>query len=309
MINCLGNEVDSGCVIYNGPDIPSLGIVSGEAMDSVISKIAGMSQTQDSASANLTSDDIVSKSIIRNGTTFCSSKIVVRDFTYAISNSTSSTTFSYNLLNFAKALPQGYEVVSSRIRAIGSPNEKGSNIISDNKALSSGFGIGLNRYPVTVNITVRVQSDCGDIDFTKTVYLPSASTSGTFRALLDANDITNSLPGEIKLTDQLTKLETDVDVLRAQMSSNGIVVINGDEKDLSAEVATQKGEIESLQTTLSDPSTLKVNYNKDNQSRSAPIASAINDLYAEIELLRQEKRASDTEIASLKSQLNSLTSS
>lgn len=163
MPNCLGNEVESGCVEYTGPDIDVLGIKTGDNLDSVLTKVAAAVSTiaPDTGSSVITSDDIVSKSLRRSNGSVCAAKIIKRDFGYTLEAVTTGIRFAWNILPVATALPSKYEVATTRVRISGKP-VGGMAIINDGQSLASSLILPINRYPIVVEITVRITAPCGN---------------------------------------------------------------------------------------------------------------------------------------------------
>lgn len=308
-MNCFGNEFESGCGVYSGPAIPGLDITTGDPLDEVLEKIATASASSETApSSSISSDDVMSKSLIRNGGSVCASKVVVRDFTYTLTNTASSTTFSWNLLTLIQSLPADYEVGSVRVQAVGRPNSAGSNLIASSKSPSAGFNIGLDRYPVSVDITLRVAAPCGNIEMNKTIYLSSGVDTGTKRAVLTAEDLSTAGESDVTLTDQLNNLEATVNFLGVKVDSMDKVDVSGAEMDIKTAVISQQGEIDEINSKLSAPNDFEIDYiNNSNQTGS--LSDIITNLYAEIQALKVENASLTIETQSLRNTVNALNAS
>jgi hypothetical protein len=291
--NYFGNESESGSIIYVGPDLP-IGIKNGDNLNTVISKIANQAPVSPSTTMPNT-DDIITKSLIKSTGSLCASNIVNREFSYSLSTNAAGTVFTYDLVNLTKSLPSKYEVAMTRVRVIGTP-VGGQAIVTDARSMGSSLSIPLNRYPVSVEMLMRVNSPCGQIDMTKTIDLNNPSLTGSFRLDLDALDLSPN-SGQISLTQQLNNVE-------ARLNS-----VEGKVKDAVAtksDIENHSGDIDSLTTTVSNPDSFEITYIKDTATTTEQLTKIITDLHSDIKILTEKARNQENTINSLKNQVNSL---
>lgn len=294
MANCLGNEVQSGCVEYDGPDISVFGIVSGDSLNDIISKIAAFQLPVLPESTTPTTDDIVSKSPVRNTSSICASAIVKRDFMYSLTKTSAGVTITYDLVDIVRNLPPKYEVGVARVLATGQP-VNGLSTIIDSKSISMSFNIPMDRYPVSINFMLRVIAPCGQIDLTYTLNLINPAISGSFRAVMDANDL-NPTSGEVKLTDQLNTLESRLQVIEGKVQD---AMASGNT------LAAQELVINDLKEKVDNPSSFTVQYVKDGGTKESESSVVITDLYAQIKTLNDKIVNQQSEISNLKNTISS----
>lgn len=296
-MNCLGNEVESGCVIYSGPDLPQLSIKTGDSLDSVISKIVGSTTTASTAvtSTNTTTDSIMSKSSIRGASSTCGSLITVRDFEYTLSLSNNSIVLSYNLMDIVRNLPSGYETVATRTLVTGTPIN-GLAVISDSRAISSSITIPVSRYPVTVEFLLRLTAPCGQLDMTYTLNLFNPSLLGKYRLVMNVTDI-NPSSGDVALTEHLNSIESRLQRMDGLLQAT----IDG-----STKLAMQENEISSLKSSIEDPSELKVSYSKNGGNYSDSITTIMGDLYQQVKTLQDQITSQNIEVSNIKNTIKSM---
>lgn len=227
--SCLGNDVLSDCVVHNG-----------QSLRTYLEEQTATTTSEPQAASGITSDDVMSKSIVRNTSSICSSQIIERQFTYSLSANQNSTTFGWSLVGFIGALPSGYNSQTIRVRISGS-TVNGKNVIADSSKASAGLNVRADQFPITVDVMVRVTSPCGDIDMERSLKLVSPATTGTLSATLNATDL-NPQSGEIGLTDQLNNLENNVYTIGAKVESLP--------DDMAATIETLQEEISNLRSEI-----------------------------------------------------------
>lgn len=294
-MNCLGNEVESGCVKYSGPDIPQLEIKNGDFLDQVISKIASYQTPSLPESSVPTTDDIITKSAIRNSGSVCASSIIKRDFGYSLTPNSAGTTLTYSLVEVISSLPPGYELAVARVKAVGTA-VSGINVIFDTRSISTSQNITVQRFPVVIEFLLRLTSPCGQIDLAYTLNLTNPATAGSFRATLEANDL-NPTSGNVNLTTQLNNLESEVQKIKGQIQDS----IVG-----QAILANQDLIVSDLKSKVENPDTLRVTHVKDGGQNTGELSALVSDLYSEIRSLKDQVSAAKSELTTVKSQLNAL---
>lgn len=301
---CLGLEYSSDCG-YITKDISSKGITKGESLTGVLEKLAnGITPTVAAATVPST-DDIITNSLVRNPSALCASKIVSRDFEYNLNVGASNSSFSWDLMDIVSELPTGYELGTARVKATGKNNGSGTTVFDSTK-LSAAQSIGLDRYPVTVDLNLRIVTDCGNVDMTKKVYLAAPIQQDTNRVFMMVNDL---LPGsleDLSLTTQLDMLETNVQTNTQRIVSFETLSIDGVTQDIKQVVSQHDQSITVLQETLEFPSVFKIDYTKDGLVQTDTITDVVDDLYDTIKAMQQTIEQQAANITTLQAQVASL---
>jgi hypothetical protein len=206
MINCLGQEQNINCFVTE----------DGKYLTDILAELAALKSSSAGKTA-ISSDDITSKSLIRNTSYVCSSKITKRDFVYNISNSANSVVFSWDFLPVISALPTGFKLAISRVKVSGN-SASGGNFIVDSQTPSGGIPINLSNFPITADISVRLTTPCGQVDLTSQIHVVNPAITGDFRTRFDVRDL-NPQAGTINLTQQLNSLEDQIVTLRLEIEN------------------------------------------------------------------------------------------
>jgi len=295
-LNCQDNELPSGCVTYSGGDIPVMDIKFGDSMDTVISKIAAyIGSLSPTEQAPITTDNILSKGVLRKGTSILAANIIKRDFEYSLVSNGQAVVLNWNLTPVIQQLPPDYNVGLTKV-IISGRNTNSSNVITDSKSPSANLTVAVDRFPVTVDFHIRVISPGGNIDMKKSIDLVNPAIQGSYRAILDPTDL-NPQSGEIGLTEHLNAISGQIADLQNKQNSV---------KDVSPDVALQGQDIDSLKSTVEDPTTLPVSYTKEGTTSSAQIGTVLNDLYSQIKTLKDKDASNQQQINNLRSQLDTL---
>jgi hypothetical protein len=167
----------------------------------VLDRLSRQSDTPVSSDGELSSDNIVSNSIIRNKGSICGSQIIKRDLLYTLKSNSTSYELSWDFLDIVKELPVGFKssLINFKVNGTGG-------VLANSKTYSGGINISNNNFPIQINATVRVSSPCGDIDLLAEFPLNTNNT-GTFRHTMSVRDL-NPKSGQISLTEQLNNLES-----------------------------------------------------------------------------------------------------
>lgn len=206
MVNCLGQEQNINCFVTE----------DGRYLTDILAELAAL-KSSPAANMSISTDDITSKSLIRNTSYICSSKIVKRDFVYTISNSVNSVLFSWDFLPVISALPTGFKLATSRVKVTGN-SSSGANLLADSQTPSGGIPLTLQSFPITADLTVRLTSPCGNIDLTSQIYVTNPAVVGEWRTNFSVKDL-NPATGEINLTNQLNSLEDQLVSLRLEVEN------------------------------------------------------------------------------------------
>lgn len=281
---CFGNELDSSCISHDG-----------KSLRYIVDELTTTPPETSSGSNTITSDDVISKSKIRNTSYICSSNIVNRTGKYTLSVTSSTTVFGWNVLDIIGDLPDGYEFATISVRITGSAS--GSNLISQSSSPSAGVNIKLDQYPISVDFLIRVTSPCGDIDLKKTINIVSTTGSkGTYNFIMDVKDL-NPQFGEISLTDQLNSLEDQVNKVSIKLDTIEVPTHT---------IKTIQSDISDLKIKLGNLSTLSVTYVNDGSNQSNKLSDIVSDLYLEISNLQNVVNEQQVELESLRSQIDSI---
>lgn len=182
----VGN-VTPAASIKVGIAIPSLGVEIGDSLDYVLEQINKIPITID----NDDQDDHVDANMYclgGSGNSLCVSAIVNRNIIYGCSyNNVGEISFSWNLNNIRSDLPQGYSIMSSSIVVNGSQSTLP---LLSTAILSSSLIINPSEYPAVVDIKLRINSPCGQIELYKTINLFNTSEVGEKVAPMDVKDFT-----------------------------------------------------------------------------------------------------------------------
>lgn len=227
--NCMGLEQGIRC-LYDER--------TNEALTSIIDGLKA--QTPSTASATtISTDDITSRSLMRNKSYICSSQIVKRDYTYGISIAQNTVLFSWDFLGVLSNLPVGYKSAKIDVKVTGSSSSSNA-LIPNSKTSSGGISLSAANFPISVDILVRVTSPCGDIDLTSQFAITNPSAVGTYGTKFAIRDL-NPQTGEIGLTTQLNSLED-------QTSSNALSISTALDliKELKLEITDLKSQIANL---------------------------------------------------------------
>lgn len=313
--NCMNQEGFSGCIYYTGEDVPSLGIIRGEDLNSVISKIVSYMDSLDDSFQNaqkatsITSDDVksnVPSSTIKGVSSRCALEIIEREFNYSIDTTTSGTNFTYDLSNVVLNLPRDYQHVSTRVIAYGNQTNSSSTLVADTKGVNGGFPVSNSAYPLTVDIVSRIKTECGDIDMTSTLSL--TNTPGNYKKVLSVKDLTNVSSQDATVTDHITQLQGMVANLQADVDNmKSVKTSTGNSSDIVAAIQNQDAKLQDVSSKISDPSNLPVSYQDSNSStQTRTVAQALSDANAQIANLKTQLQDLKTQNTSLQSKVDSI---
>lgn len=295
--NCMGLEQSTLCVYSSD---------TGESLNTIIKRLEGISTpSSPSLVDDISTDDIISTSVVRNPASTCATKIVNRTFNYTITAASSSSDFSWSLLDVMTALPKSYSVATVRVKAVGNGTNTSKTLVDSNN-LSAGFSIDLSQYPVTVDFLIRVQSPCGDIDLEQSVYLINPAQTGKYNSTLSVKELLSSTGVDLSLTDQLDGLESKVSSVDTKLNSMDSVVINKVELPLPAAVQSLSTQVNELFAEIGNPGQFEISYVDDNSSKKDELTDIISDLYKQINTLSETISTQEIKIENLQSQIDSL---
>lgn len=304
-LTCAGNEYSTDCG-YMGVSIPSKGISKGDSLTGALQKIAEDSSSTVTVSADeLTTDDIITNSLVRNPSALCASKIITRDFEYSLSATTANSIFSWDVLNIVSNLPAGYKVGTIRVKATGKAIGNDTTIFDSTK-LSAAQKIDFTRYPVTVDFSLRIVTDCGNVDMTKQIYLSSPITQDMTRVFMRVNDLLPGNNDDLKLTQQLDILEAGVQFNSQKLNELEIVEIDGVKQDFRLAIITHDQAIDDIQETLANPTGFSITYEDNGVSNSRVLGNILTELYSLINSQSNTIAQMQVDIDTLKAQVETL---
>ena len=201
--NCMGQEISMRC-IYDED--------TGQSLTSIL---AALKPATTAAPKQITSDDIVSKSLVRNKSNICAANIVKRDFTYSQTLSGNSVLVSWDFWPVINELPAGYKtaVIGVEINGVGDNNN-----LASSKSPSAGLSVFASSFPVIIDANIRLTTPCGNVDLSTKIHLRNPAEVGTFRTTLNADDL-NPQSSQIKLTTQLNELEAAITSLTLKQNA------------------------------------------------------------------------------------------
>jgi hypothetical protein len=243
--NCLETYSDK-CVLYTGSDYPLLGIQSGEYYDKVIldmlENIKSLVESEVDMDClygtscetcdrkvplkqgvqNLVDHlcSLTTKDMDYTGERLCigdgsistgTLHLLNKEFIYSVGVETQGSTVSYNLDQVSSTLPSNYRL--GRVSAVLSGESKsGRTIIADTNKIVAGIPVSNDRYPLHLDLDVRVNTPTGDVKLTKSISIPSPST-GSFTERFNVQDFGTDNQ------DSYT-LESFIETMAAQVCSN-----------------------------------------------------------------------------------------
>lgn len=248
--NCL--EINSDrCVLYTGPDYLNMGIKSGEYYDKVF--VDFLKAFNDFVSAkfhlgglytaecdnceekvnqidalnvlikklnNLNASDLTySNSFFSIGADTLSTtaaNLLGGKFTYSVSPLISGSAVTYDLTSVTKSLPDGYRVSAINTILSGKP-ERGSNIIVDSSKAFTAIDVGNDRFPLILDVSIRINTPTGDVKLSSSVSIPSP-LSGTYTAEFDVKDF-GSVSRSFKLSEFVEAMAAEIHVLKTEVGS------------------------------------------------------------------------------------------
>ncbi len=182
------------CVIYTGPGIPHLGIVSGtSSVDDVLEAMATENrrtgiEAVEGMVENLSASSITADSRlfdVGSNKSICGAEIQDLAYQFTITPGDERVRFDYDLGNVQTNLPSGFKIVSKSVRGIST--EAGTTIASAG-GVSGGFEVSDSRLPVTVLLNYGLTTPCGKLELRGSVTLLANDPGGTYAGLMSVAD-------------------------------------------------------------------------------------------------------------------------
>lgn len=269
--NCIETFSDK-CVKYTGEDYAFLNIVNGEYYDSIVVKLldklksslnnpVDLSCITDKSDLDLEESLLVivdkicaltSSDITYDGERYCigsdtiSSGAVLmlgNKFKYSVSQSDSGSNISYDLSDIERSVPKDFRV--SKVSAVISGTPKnGRSIIADSSKSFMGVNVSNDRFPVNLDLDVRVSTPNGDVKLTRTVSIGSPKT-GEFTGEMVVRDFGSTKTSGYTIKDfnqavalQVCDNKTRLDQLQ-DIGVSGCTGLEYSNTDLKSIISTQ----------------------------------------------------------------------
>jgi len=182
------------CTTYSGPSFQNIGIEQNidqagynTQLASVVSALkAKMDACACGSSISQSTDSTIGLSnntFTGYAATSCLTDVVYRSFKYETYTVVAPVTmgFTYDASTFNSALPQGIILESLRVRIT-----KNNTIIANLSGISSGVRLESSELPASATLEARLNSSCGHLLFSKTIYISNTPESKTLD--FDATD-------------------------------------------------------------------------------------------------------------------------
>lgn len=225
--NCL-EEYSDKCVLYTGKDYDFLGVKNGEYYDKIIIDLidkfeeayvepVDLEGITEKSNLNLNESlqaivdkilALTSGDISYKGEAYCigdstlsgsSIMLIGSQFNYSVSPSSLNSSVFYDLTGLDSNLPTDYRLGRVSVVLSGQP-KNGRTIITDSSKKSMGLTVDNDRFPLTLDVDLRVVSPNGDIKMTGTFSIPSKQAK-SYVGELAVRDFTSSSSKVYKLKD------------------------------------------------------------------------------------------------------------
>lgn len=251
--NCLETHVDK-CLLYTGKDFDKLNIKSQQYYDVVIvnllEELERICEEKVDLACIYTGDcdncdrevsipkavqsiinklcKLTSSDIEYEGEKYCigdssisrgAINLLGKPLKYSVQTSNSGTSISYDLTELTSELDTSYTV--GRVNStISGKNKRGKTLITDSDKQTVGVTVDNDRFPIYVDIDVRVGTSSGDVKLVKRLSIPHPTT-GTYTAVMDVKDFGTELGEKFSLesflegvTAQVCKNKSELDALK-----------------------------------------------------------------------------------------------
>jgi hypothetical protein len=181
----LFGSIDDSNIKYTGPEIPELGISSGDDLNAVLGTLINSVKGKNGLTP-ITGSEVRSavSTAPLGGSSLAVSKIAQRAFNYSVVKDGDGATVIYDFSAVQNALPAGYEPLAASANFVDNEGKR-----SDTRGSSGQQAV--KNFPVKADFTLGVRTPSGDIEMkTGAVIMNNASDSKT--AIFDARDFTNA---------------------------------------------------------------------------------------------------------------------
>jgi len=205
---CFGNETQSHCVKWTGPDIECVGIKKGQYLNDAQVALAEKlcevlerrvdlnclySNTCDSCEKSVEIPVAVqalidkvcglcSSDISCDGNMFClgegsissqAAELSGRNFSYGNTVNGNSSNVFFDFADATSALPSGFTLGNTRAVLTGT-KKNGKTIINESEGTRVSFPVETDRYPLNLTLSVDVNTPGGTVRLNKVVNIPTA---------------------------------------------------------------------------------------------------------------------------------------
>ena len=284
---CMEEHSDK-CVIYTGPDFPLVNLKYGERYDAVTVDLANklveiISQRADlqcliSDTCNTCSPlvpipeavqviinklcTLTSADIAYTGSMYCiggqstssdAVKLLGRGYQFYVEPAETGTSVGFDLTSAVANLPSGYSIGKVKTIVSGRP-KNGSTVIADSSQTAAAVRVENDRFPVALDVQIRLSSPNGSIDMTHTQVIPSASSQSAgvplmVRDYAQGQALTTQESFNSLIAAQVCATKTAVEQMH-NIQISGCDKISYPNTDVKAIVAVQSSELCDLITRV-----------------------------------------------------------
>ena len=204
---------------YTGKDFPKFNIKSGQRYDKLIVELLNQLTAiceqnvdinclyvGDCSSKNVTIPEAVkliinklctltTKDIKYEGEKYCINNDTIskggvhllgRNFNYSVQSVTIGTSIGWDVSDLVNSFPTNYRLAKVNIVVSGKP-KAGKTIIIDSNKSTMSVNVDNDRFPLTLDVDLRIATPTGDVKLVKTISIPTPMT-GNFNAPLNVKD-------------------------------------------------------------------------------------------------------------------------
>ena len=264
---------------YQGEKVPALGINPGDSMNSVIKKVADAIVTIQNAPAptpgvtGVPANEVEFVGNLHGLSTGASGRdaamLGTRRFTYMIEVSGNRTSLGVDLTPAITNLPQGYALVFTECRVMGQVKQ-GSTLLTDTSLPVFNVPVDLDRYPITLKVTVRMTSPGGVVLLIASVPI-EGPVVGSYQGVLDASGF------ESPNAQRLTQAEVNEILASALFSTKTMADVVPHLRNQLLTLSTQVADLEKGVTTIANVQTTVDQLSTSVASLSADVTAVKNN--------------------------------
>lgn len=262
-------EYSDKAVVYTGKDFPKFNIKSGQRYDKLIVELLNQLTAiceqnvdinclyvGDCSSKNVTIPEAVkliinklctltTKDIKYEGEKYCINNDTIskggvhllgRNFNYSVQSVTIGTSIGWDVSDLVNSFPTNYRLAKVNIVVSGKP-KAGKTIIIDSNKSTMSVNVDNDRFPLTLDVDLRIATPTGDVKLVKTISIPTPMT-GNFNAPLNVkdygseNEVSSSAESFMEaIARQVCAISTYINNLRG-INMNGCVGNNMTDADI-----------------------------------------------------------------------------
>lgn len=206
----VSRKVDLSCIYTNECDKCEPSVEVPQAVQLIIEKLCRLTDED----VKYTGDRYcIGDSSISSGAVY----MLGKNFTYNVTPVVNGTSIAYDLTSIVKSLPNDYRV--SRISTVisGKP-KRGKSIITDSDKVYLGATIQNDRFPINVDIDMRINTPSGDVKLSKSLNIPSP-LAGEYVAEMNVRDFGTDLDNSFTLKSFLEMTAAQVCANKTELDS------------------------------------------------------------------------------------------